>query len=71
MAFLNDTRGFELTLADRIRSAFKAQAERRALRRAYRKTRDELAGLSGRELADLGISRSEITRVAYEATYGA
>lgn len=41
-----------------------------ARRRVYRRTLNELHGLSGRELADLGISRSMITRVALEAAYG-
>ena len=30
---------------------------------------NELQGLSNRELADLGLSRSEIRRVAYHAAY--
>lgn len=38
--------------------------------RVYKQTLSELQGLSGRELADLGISRSMITRVALEAAYG-
>lgn len=36
----------------------------------FRSTLNELQGLSGRELADIGLSRSEVTRVAYEAAYG-
>lgn len=35
----------------------------------YRQTVNELSALSGRELADLGLSRSEIKRVAYQAAY--
>lgn len=38
--------------------------------RVYKQTLAELHGLTGRELADLGISRSMITRVALEAAYG-
>lgn len=38
--------------------------------RTYARTYNELSALSSRELADLGISRSMITRLAYEAAYG-
>lgn len=46
---------------------------RRALveRRLVRRTRDELAALSDRDLADLGIRRGDIGRVAREAVFGA
>ncbi|MFU8897631.1 uncharacterized protein YjiS (DUF1127 family) [Roseinatronobacter thiooxidans] len=39
-------------------------------RRVYNKTHAELSQLSTRELDDLGISRSMISRLAYEAAYG-
>ncbi|CUH19704.1 hypothetical protein JSE7799_00491 [Jannaschia seosinensis] len=39
--------------------------------RTYRRTHDELSALSDRDLADLGMSRSGIRAVAYEAAYGA
>lgn len=39
----------------------------RARRAMFRRTYDELAALSGRELADIGLHRSEIGRVAREA----
>lgn len=38
--------------------------------RVYVRTYNELNALSTRELADLGISRSMISRLAYEAAYG-
>ena len=38
--------------------------------RVYVRTYNELNGLTSRELADLGISRSMISRLAYEAAYG-
>ena len=38
-------------------------------RRVYNKTHAELSQLSTRELDDLGISRSMISRLAYEAAY--
>lgn len=37
--------------------------------RVYRKTLSELQALTDRELADLGLSRSEIRRVSYHAAY--
>jgi uncharacterized protein YjiS (DUF1127 family) len=37
--------------------------------RIYRQTVNELASLSNRELADLGLNRSELRRVAMQAAY--
>lgn len=39
-------------------------------RQVYKRTHAELSQLSTRELDDLGISRSMISRLAYEAAYG-
>ena len=41
-----------------------------ARRSVYRQTLRELKSLSGRELEDLGMHRSMITRIATEAAYG-
>ena len=41
-----------------------------AKRKVYRATFSELAGLTDRELRDLGIPRSNIKRLALEAAYG-
>lgn len=38
--------------------------------KTYRATLRELGALNGRELADLGINRSMITRAAIDAVYG-
>ncbi len=38
--------------------------------RVYRRTVDELSMLSDRDLADLGLNRSMIERIAIEAAYG-
>jgi uncharacterized protein YjiS (DUF1127 family) len=37
---------------------------------AYRKTYQELSKLSTKELRDIGIERSMITRIALESAYG-
>lgn len=44
-------------------------ADKIARRRVFKRTYAELSQLSTRELEDLGISRSTITRLAYEAAY--
>ncbi len=49
---------------------FAAAAERRAIRRSYRTTLAELQTLSNRELADLGLHRSELRRIAWESAQG-
>lgn len=50
---------------------FLANARNHMARRAvYRQTLRELGELSNRELADLGLSRSNIRSVAYEAAWG-
>ncbi|MCT2540180.1 DUF1127 domain-containing protein [Sedimentimonas flavescens] len=49
---------------------FSGFSEALARRKVYRQTLRELKGLSSRELDDLGIHRSMITRIAMEAAYG-
>ena len=44
-----------------------AARTRHARRRVYRTTYAELAGLTNRELADLGLSRGDIKRISQEA----
>lgn len=46
---------------------FEVLKSRYAVWKRYSRTVSELQGLSSRELADLGISRSDIQRVAREA----
>jgi uncharacterized protein YjiS (DUF1127 family) len=53
------------------RDAVVAAVQRVADYRAYRRTVRELSDLSGRDLADLGLHRSEIRRVAHDSVYGA
>ena len=49
---------------------FEAAAARHASRRIYKTTLNELNNLSNRELADLGMHRTELRSVAWEAAYG-
>jgi uncharacterized protein YjiS (DUF1127 family) len=42
-------------------------AERRKTNAAYTRTLNELSAMSSRELADIGLHRSEIPRIAAEA----
>ncbi|MEO0905533.1 MAG: DUF1127 domain-containing protein [Pseudomonadota bacterium] len=52
-------------------AAFRAQlAENAAKRKTYRTTLAELQRLTDRDLADLGIARSMIKGIAFEAAYG-
>lgn len=46
-------------------------AERFAQYRIYRTTLNELAQLTDRELADMGIHRADIRTITHEATYKA
>lgn len=56
-------------IADRFRAVIADVVDRAARKKVYRTTVLELNNLSSRELADLGIHRSEIKRIAYEAAY--
>lgn len=56
-------------LMQRLTSLFADLKQRRAQYRVYRTTLKELQTLTSRELADLGLHRSEIRRVAYHAAY--
>ena len=73
MAYYNDV-AHRSDLVERTLGAagrlFSTLAERRARNRVYRATLDELYGLSNRELADLGLHRSELKRIAWEAAHG-
>ena len=72
MTFLTDNAS-NATLMERLMatasSAFAAAATRQAKRRVYSTTLTELSALSNRDLADLGIARSEVRRIAWEAAY--
>lgn len=69
MAYMNTTT--TVTLNDRVKSAYLAAATRVKQYRIYRNTVNELGALSDRELNDLAIHRSQIGRIAYEASRAA
>lgn len=69
MAYANDIRATHNGIFDRLATLFANLAERRARYAVYRETEHELNGLSDRDLSDLGLSRSSIKAVAYEAAY--
>ncbi|SMX43837.1 hypothetical protein MAA8898_02915 [Maliponia aquimaris] len=61
--FSNTQTGF----GARVSSLITAYQTRRAKSRVFRQTYAELSTLSDRDLADLGLARSEIRRVAWQA----
>ena len=66
MAYVNIAKN-NGSLVDSIRAAFRSFGREVARRRVYRTTLHELNNLSARDLAGLGIHRSEIRRLAWEA----
>lgn len=72
MAYMHSTHtaGHDNGLLPRISGFFAGLAERYARYRLYRETIEELSALDKRELADLGLSGSEIATVAHTAVYG-
>lgn len=73
MAYYNElVRRSDLTerMLGTLAQYFEAAAERHASRRIYKATLSELDALSNRELADLGLHRSELKRVAWESARG-
>ena len=70
MAYTNTSSAAGLGLMDRLANVVKSTREALNRRRIYNQTVSELRALSTRELNDLGIARSMITRIALEAAYG-
>lgn len=69
MATITDTRA-DAGIFALIAETLQAQVTRFAQHRTYARTLRELQGLTTRELDDLGLNRSMLRQVAYEATYG-
>ena len=74
MAFYNETTSVPSSPVERALGyaahLLDTAAVRHAQRRVYRKTLNELSALSNRELADLGLSRSELRHVAWQSSQG-
>jgi uncharacterized protein YjiS (DUF1127 family) len=70
MAYATEINASQAQLTDRLSAWWKQLQEHRAQRKMFTQTVRELNALSGRELADLGITRSEIRHIAWHATYG-
>lgn len=71
MAFFADTHAAQNTFGARVSAWWAGVKQENQRRRLMRTTYNELAVLSDRELSDLGLSRSDLGRIAREAAYGA
>ena len=69
MAYVANTRSQAFHITDWAKVAFENISERYAKYALFRKTLRELDALSTRELADLGLHRSMLKSVAYEAAH--
>ena len=71
MAYVNtNTRAVNGGIAERLNAVVKSLKDGMNRRRVYNQTLRELYALTDRELADLGIHRSNIAQIAREAAYG-
>ena len=70
MAYVSSGRNQGLSFGARINEIVSLARESLAAYRIYRETHRELSSLSDRELSDLGIARSMITRISMDAAYG-
>ena len=70
MAFANTTRAARHAYGDRIATWLDSLRTAMARRAIYRQTVRELRALSDKELTDLGLDRTMITRMALEAAHG-
>ncbi|MBN2629438.1 MAG: DUF1127 domain-containing protein [Rhodobacteraceae bacterium] len=70
MTYVNSSREGTAGLVKRAGTIFSSLRLSLKRRRVFKQTIRELQALSNRELADLGIDRSMITRVSSEAAYG-
>lgn len=59
-----------MPFADRLSSFAGTLSDKLAKRKVYLTTLRELNALSNRDLADLGLARSDIRYIAMEAAYG-
>lgn len=70
MAYATHTHASTLSLAARLTEIREHASDAYKSWRVYRNTVNELSDLTDRDLADLGIHRSEINGIAMDAAYG-
>ena len=70
MAYATHSQASGIALGERLRGTRESLADRWARYRVFRQTQNELAALTDRDLADLGVSRGQIRSLALEAAYG-
>ncbi|MCF1708965.1 DUF1127 domain-containing protein [Tabrizicola sp. J26] len=70
MSYVTTSTAVRAGLPDRLSAMRKAVADMLRKRRLYNQTFRELAVLTDRELADLGINRTLIPEIAAQAAYG-
>lgn len=70
MALVQNISTIDSGIGGRVSALFASASDAWQRRRVYRQTLRELNSLTSRELNDLGLNRSLITRVALEAAYG-
>ena len=70
MAYVNSTRAASGSFSDRFSAVTKYVQLALQRRRMYSQTARELNALTDRELADLGIHRTDIRRIALQAAHG-
>ncbi|MGJ8544962.1 MAG: DUF1127 domain-containing protein [Sulfitobacter sp.] len=71
MTYYTDTAARNVGTSNRAATFFGALLTKMKTRRLYRETFNGLSNLTNRELADLGLSRSELRRVSWEAANNA
>ena len=70
MALADDIRHIEVNLLEKLRHGYGRVVDQMQRRRVYRTTLNELGQMTTRDLNDLGIDRSAIHSIAYQAAYG-
>ena len=70
MAYVSSSKVASTTVGARLAEMMKQASEAYGAWRQYQRTLAELRTLSVRELDDLGLAGSELSRVAYDAVYG-
>ncbi len=70
MTTFNITLPSSIPFSDRLASLRATLSDKMAKRKVFQTTLNELQSLSNRDLADLGLSRSALRGIAFEAAYG-